>query len=298
MKKFSLILIAAALSLSSTLFLPGSVRAEEPSLREKLIDSKVFSTVYAIDDYLTMATVPGSTDEASVYEGFKTLCTGNGAVFVRSNEEKNGEIYGCALSFTVSSAPGAENGSKSFLIKHSDRQPVGYRTPVVPSYARLLAPAKGRLKGSYSNTEIYQYVYALCKKENGNPAFVVPKRYGKYVRLTKVAPADAFEYLMTSVKKKDAWYAACEGEKKFMLEKEYAYSEKDRESLIFHPNRGLEGISFVSAEDAPSYKSKLDAAIEKEAMNGPEKTDYLDGLAREVAYAKTGFVKTPDGRKY
>lgn len=269
MKKFSVILIAAALSLFSTLLLAGSVRAGEPSLREKLIDSKVFSAVYAIDDYLTVAEAPGSTDEASAYEGFKTLCTGNGALFERSNEEKNGEIYRCASSFTVSSARSAEDGSKSFLIKHSDRQPIGYRTPVVPSYARLLAPTKGRLKGSYSNTEIYQYVYALCKKENGSPAFVVPKRYGKYVRLTKVAPADAFDYFMTSAKKKDAWYAACEGEKKFMLEKEYSYSEKDRESLIFHPNRGLEGISFVRAEEMPSYMSKLEAVITDTAVNGP-----------------------------
>lgn len=298
MKKISVILTTAALSLFSTLLPAGSVLAGEPSLREKLIDSKVFSAVYAIDDYLTMATAPGSTDEASVYEGFKTLCTGNGALFERSNEEKNGETYRCAPSFTVSSAPGAEDGGKSFLIKHADRQPIGYRTPVVPSYARLLAPTKGRLKGSYSNTEIYQYVYALCKKENGSPAFVVPKRYGKYVRLTKVAPADAFDYFMTSAKKKDAWYASCEGEKKFMLEKEYAYSEKDQESLIFHPNRGLEGISFVSAEEAPSYKSKLEAAMKEEAMNSPDKTDFLDGMAWEVAYAKTGFVKTLDGRKY
>jgi hypothetical protein len=275
MKKFSVILIASALSLSSTLFLPVSVRAGE-SLREKLIDSKVFSAVYAIDDYLTMVTAPVSTNETSVYEGFKTLCTGGGAVFERSNEENAGEIYGCAPSFTVSSAPGTQDGSKSFLIKHSERQPVGYRTPVVPSYAHLLAPAKGRLQGSYSSTEIYQYVYALCKKENGNPAFVVPKRYGRYVRLTKVTPADAFEYLTTSVKKTDAWYAACEGEKKFMLEKEYAYSEKDRESLIFYPNRGLEGISFVSAEDAPSYKNS-EAAIEEEALSGPDKTDFPGG---------------------
>ena len=298
MKIYSVILRAAALGLFSTFFLAGSSLAGQTSLREKLVESKTFSAVYAVDDNLTMATVAGSTDPAAVENGFKELCAGNGSVLERSNDPKNGETFSCPSSFTVTAAATAENGDRSFLIRHSDRQPLEYRTPAVPSFSRLLAPPKGRLKENYSNAEIYQYAYALCKKENGNPAFVVPKRYGKYTRLTKLPPADAFDYLVSSVKRKDAWYAACEGAKKFMLEKEYAYSDNDRESLIFHPNRGLEGISFIAPDDAPSYKSKIEVSINDEADNRPNKADFLDEMAWEVAFMKTDFIKTLDGLIY
>lgn len=300
MKKFSFILSTITLGLFSTLLLAGNVRAGEPSLREKLIDSNVFSAVYAIDDYLTLATVPGSADEASVNDGLRALCAGAGADLERSDDGENGEVYRCTSSFTVSSVHSIEDdGSRSFLIKHAEIQPLDYRTPVVPSYSSLLEPKKGRLQGSYSNTDIYQYVYALCKKENGSPAFVVPKKYGKYVRLTKVAPADAFDYFMTSVKKKDAWYATCEGEKRFMLEKEYSYSENDRESLIFHPNRGLEGISFVSAEDAPAYREKLEAAAKgKEAMNDVKTFGLFGAAPRMVEYTGAVPVNMAGDRKH
>lgn len=298
MKNYSVLLRVAALGLFSTFFLAGTSLAGETSLREKLVESKTFSAVYAIDDNLTMATVPDSTDPAAVENEFKELCALNGSALDHSTDPENGEAFSCPSSFTVAAAEKAEDGSRSFLVRHADRQPLEYRTPAVPSYSRLLAPPKGRLKENYSNAEIYQYAYALCKKENGNPSFVLPKKYGKYTRLTKLPPADAFGYLVSSVKKKDAWYAACEGAKKFMLEKEYAYSEKDKESLIFHPNRGLEGISFVSPDEVPSFKSKVEVSIKDEASNRPNKIDFLDEMAWEVAFTMTDFVKTLDGLNY
>jgi len=299
MSRFSVLLRAAALGLFSTILVAASSVAAGPSQRERLVESKAFSAVYAIDEHQTVAAVaPGGDGYGRAREGFKALCEGSGAVLAREDHGTDGESYACGSSFTASAAPGSVDGARSFIVRHAESQPLAYRTPVVPSYASLLEPAKGKLKESYSSAEIYQYVYALCKKENGNPAFVVPRRYGKYVRLTKVAPADAFEYLITSVEKKDAWYAACEGKKRFMLEKEYAYSEGAQASIIFHPNRGLEGISFVSSDEAPSLKSKLEAAVTDEDMNNPNKIDFLDEMAWEVAFTRTDFVKTLDGGKY
>ncbi|MBI5587196.1 MAG: hypothetical protein HY889_02390 [Deltaproteobacteria bacterium] len=259
MRRFPTVLRTVTLSLFSAALFAGAAHAGEISLREKLVESKAFTAVYAVDDYLTMTTVPASADQSAVYEGFKALCTGNGAALDRAPENNNGEVYGCAGSFTVSAAEvsSADAVNRSFLITHSAPQPLNYRTPAVPSYAGLSTPPNGKLKESYSSADLYQYVYALCKRVNGTPAFVVPRRYGKYVRLTRIAPADAFKYLVASGDKKDAWYAACEGEKKFMLEKEYKYSPNGPQSLVFHSNRGLEGINFVRAEDMPSYVSKL-----------------------------------------
>jgi hypothetical protein len=133
------------------------------------------------------------------------------------------------------------------LIKTEATQPLTYKNPYIPSLEQVAAPAGGRIEGDYASIDIYQYMYALCKKENGTPSVIVSKRFGKFARYTEVSAEEAFNYLLSSGEGKDPWFFGCEGENRFIVEKDYQSSPEGANRFSFHPKRGLEWVDYVKA---------------------------------------------------
>lgn len=221
----------------------GQALAED-SLRHELLGSGVAMTLYSVDSHTTVLKTGTPDDVASKFEG---LCSKRGAsITVREN------TYACEGVFEASKSPAAQE--TSFFIKTVDEQPLVYVNPSIPPVEELTLPPNGRIKGDHASVDIYQYMYALCAKENGTASVVISKRLGKVARYTEVGAQEAFDYLLSSGDGKDPWFFACEGETRFMVEKDYQYDSNGANKFSFHLKRGLEWVDYVKAEDGKVAK--------------------------------------------
>lgn len=233
--------ILGKLMLSSTIILAASSLAwSEDSLRHKLLDSKMASAVYSVDDHTTVF----KTNSKEVGAHLASLCA------ERAGELIAGEnAFACEGVFEASRVDSNMNEEQSFLLKTKDPQPLAYLNPSIPAIEEVAAPPDGKITGEHASIDIYQYMYALCKKENGTPSVVISKRFGKVARYTEVGAEEGFNYLMTSGDGKDPWFFACEGETRFMVEKDYQYNSDGPNKFYFHPRRGLEWVDYVKADN-------------------------------------------------
>ncbi len=221
------------------LSISGQAAADEVNLRGELLGSAHVSALYSVDDHTTLIKA------SSVEEAGSAL---NDACSAAKGVLTSGEGYlHCEGVFQASrmDSPGLEG--TSFLIKTEQAQPLAYKNPYIPSIEEVAAPPGGRIAGEWTSVDIYQYMYALCKKENGTPSVIVSKRAGKTARYTEVSAEEAFSQLLAG-EGKDPWFFACEGEKRFIVEKDYQYNAKGSSSFYFHPKRGLEWVDYVKAD--------------------------------------------------
>ncbi|MDP2690082.1 MAG: hypothetical protein Q8P48_08230 [Deltaproteobacteria bacterium] len=228
----------------ATAVLSGSALAvEENSLRLRLLESSSADSIYTMDERSTLvtSTVPGAL--AGELEGF---CTKNGEVMKAQGAQPKKLSVRCGRIFEAESLEGKQvNNKPVFIIRHTTYEPFAFKNPAYPAFRELAPPRTGRLPGYYSSLDLYQYVYALCKKDGGAPSTVVTKRDGKTVRLAEVSDGEAFDYIFNYGDGKDAWYMECSGSRKFLVEKNYRYEPDEDNHYFFHANRGLDGISYV-----------------------------------------------------
>lgn len=264
-----------------TALLGTNAHAEDKSLRERLIDSSKVSSLYSIDEHYTFLTAP---DPKALESELKTACAESG-----NEAEADGQTVKCKDTFEASPSEniGAANQDKGYLVKHTSNEPFTYKSPSMPSYAEITKPQNGALQSKLTGADLFEYMSALCQKENGQPSFVVPKRYGKFVRLTQVGAVEAFSYITTAAEGKEAWFLACDV-KKFVIEKSYRFKEGDNQ-YTFRANAGLDGVNYIKTADAAPYTPNTN-----EKVSG----DFLQEMAREVAALKMNFVKVIAGFKF
>lgn len=237
------------------------------SLRDRLIESKAMQAVYAINDHLTLVAGEGALPEGSG-EGFTVLN--------KFSDETDTHM--------------------AYLIKYDNAQPFGYKNPSIPSYEDLTMPANGEINlGALheSGVDLYQHMTALCRKFNGEATFVIPKRHGKFKRLTSVDAAEAFNYILFSGDKDNAWLMACEGTKRFVVEKNFQSVTKGEDTADFYSSRGLEGVNYV--KNSPAEETAEVARVE---ATPAELSRVREQMAWEISSVKMDFVKPHGEFKY
>ena len=224
----------------AVLALSGQAFSEETNIRLSLLEDESVTALYTIDEFNTLV----KADKwSSLDQTLEAICSGyKGEIETIDNSLK------CEGVFTASKIDSTEPG-KSVLITAETAQPLAYRNPSIPSMEELMPLPGGRIEGDHTSIDIYQYMYALCKKEGGTPSVVVSKRFGKTARYTEVSAGEAFDYLLESGEGRDPWFFACEGEKRFIVEKDYQHNQDGSNRFTFHPKRGLEWVDYVKAED-------------------------------------------------
>jgi len=223
----------------AVLSMSGQAWSEDSTLRQKLLDSGTVAALYSVDDHTTVIKAESREDISST---LSAICSGHEGSLV-SDENS----FKCEGVFEASEVDSTSAG-QSVLIKTEAAQPLAYKNPYIPSLEEVAAPPSGRIEGDYASIDIYQYMYALCKKENGTPSVIVSKRFGKVARYTEVSAQEAFSHLLASGEGKDPWFFACEGENRFIVEKDYQYSPDKANRFYFHPKRGLEWVDYVKAD--------------------------------------------------
>lgn len=287
---------ALSIVLFATTVFTVNANANELSLREKLMDSGPVDTLYSVDDYHTLIKV-SSTRSTEFTDELEKICSESGSTVERALDNS----LNCRGQFNllkVEESSAESEHKASFLLKHSAAQPVAYKNTALPSFEQIAKFPKGQVKGNYNSLDLYQYAYVLCKKESGVPAVVVPKRYGKYMRLTQVNSVEAFNYLLKEGEGKDSWLFACEGTKKFVLEKEPQYTPSEDKKFYFYQNRGLEGVDFVKSTDTV-YLSRLMASEAEVAMAAlRDNSEFIENMAWNLSNVKVTFVTTNSGLRF
>ncbi|MDO8302516.1 MAG: hypothetical protein Q7T18_04665 [Sedimentisphaerales bacterium] len=245
---------------------------EDNSLRLRLMESSSADSIYAIDEKTMLVTSTGPGQLAGELEGF---CSKNGETLVRV-DTKGAKMLAvkCGKLFEAESLEGRQvNGKMVFTVKSSVPEPFVFKNSAYPPIDRIAAPQDGRIPGSYSSLDLYQYMYALCKKDNGTPATVVTKRSGSMVRLTEAQDAEAFDYIFNSGDSRDPWYMECAGEKRFLVEKNYKYDLYQDNAYVFHANRGLDGINYVQLE--PGKVASINSGVMFDKKERAEMARFL-----------------------
>lgn len=222
----------------AVLSMSGQAWSEDSTLRQKLLDSGTVAAVYSVDDHTTLIKADSQEDISST---LSAICSGHEGSLISDDNS-----FKCEGVFEAAGVDSTEG--QSVLIKTAAAQPLAYKNPYIPSLEEVTAPPSGKIEGDYASIDIYQYMYALCKKENGTASVIVSKRFGKVARYTEVSAEEAFSHLLTSGEGKDPWFFACEGENRFIVEKDYQYSPDGANKFYFHPKRGLEWVDYVKAD--------------------------------------------------
>ena len=239
-----LILPATAL-----LSLSGQAWSEDLSIRQELLESGKLSALYSVDDHTTLIKTGTIEDMNSVL--VSACSAAKGALATEADS------FSCEGVFNAAAVDSPGSEGSSFLLKTTDAQPLAYMNQYIPSLEEVAAPPGGKIKGDYASIDVYQYMYALCKKENGTPSVIVSKRFGKVARYTEVSAEEAFSHLLAG-EGKDPWFFGCEGENRFIVEKDYQFNPDGASSFYFHPKRGLEWVDYVKAgsDNVASLKAR------------------------------------------
>lgn len=263
MKKMIEISVAALMVLSlNVTFTFAQVDGSKPvrDTREELLLNNTVDLLYTIDDYYTFV-------------------EGAGLVIEKNDED-----------FTVIEE-GTIGASRYLIMKHAKKQSFAYKSRAIAPYGEVSMPAQNELTlGIYRGVDLYEQMYAVCAKTNGSMTFVVPRRYGSFKRLTEVSAPEAFSYILTE-KGNSFWYMACDGEKRFVVEKNYNFKKGSPEKATVSLRRGLEGVNYVK------NGSSVPASVTSVASH-LERSRYIEETAWEVATLKTNFVKVHDGSRY
>lgn len=235
MRMLKKLMLPAAVVLS----LSGQAFSEETNIRQKLLENDSVIALYTIDEFNSLVETGAGVDKA-----LEAICSARAGVMkTEANKLK------CDGVFTAAKMNMASHESVKTIVTAEAPQPLAYKNQSIPSIEDVVAPPSGRIEGEYASIDIYQYMYALCKKNNGTPVVVVSKRFGKIARYTEVSSEEAFGYLLESGEGKDPWFFACEGNNRFIVEKDYQIGENGSNRFTFHPKRGLEWVDYVKADN-------------------------------------------------
>ncbi|MBI5886941.1 MAG: hypothetical protein HZB85_10235 [Deltaproteobacteria bacterium] len=251
----------------------GTATTQNKNLRSELIENQTIELVYPIDDHYTF--VAGQAPAL--------------------NLDKAG--------VTLVSNTGSPNGTLRYvIIKNEKAEPFVYTNRLIGVYDEVAAPANGTFNLSsfgsergraagYSAMDLFEEMTALCRKTSGTPVYVVPVSYGINKRMTKVSAVDAFSYVINSGSNNSAWFMACDGPSRFVVEKEYRFAANAPESASFYSDRLLENVNYVT--DGTTVRRR-----QARILSAEESDTILRETALEVAQMKTGFVKAVDGSRF
>ena len=148
-------------------------------------------------------------------------------------------------------------------------------------------------KGGSSTVDLYEHMSGLCAENGGKAVFVVPREIGRYKRLAEVTPDEALDYIVSRLNSDSAWYMSCDGNIRFMVEKNLRSMNRGEETAAFYLNRGLEGINYLASNEPVSYANT--AIIEK---TPEQKVAFREQMAWEVSTIGRDFVKPEDTSRY
>ncbi|GMR04509.1 MAG: hypothetical protein BMS9Abin23_0407 [Thermodesulfobacteriota bacterium] len=261
-----IIFVVTALALAY----PYMTEARGESLRESLINKDVIKALYAVDETHSFVVGKPVVSAGNNYRVVKWYSSGEGSA------------------------------KRAYLIEHSP-EPLIYKNPVVPAFTRVAGISDGPIKlkdenfdrsaKGYTGIDAFQLAYAACSKKGGTLTFVIPKRYGKFKRLTSVDAIEAFDHILLKGKA-GAWYIACEGESRFRILKNYSFLTGNFEVAEVRNGIGLNGVNY--AKDEAKEKIRI-ASLDRKPL---DEAAFLEVTAREIAFLKMGFVKPNGNEKY
>jgi len=90
-----------------------------------------------------------------------------------------------------------------------------------------------------------------------------------------------------------AWFFACDGASRFVVEKDYTFKGISQ-TVSIRSNRGLEGVSYIKS----SREVAELIAYQSRAISAKDEATVLEETAREAATLRTGFIKVHNGVRY
>lgn len=251
-------------------------------LRHRLVAAEGVEVLYSIDDHLTYFTVEVDMDKP---EGGLAPTGGHTVVYSR-----------------------VDNGTKHYIIRHDRPEPLVYKSRALEGPGGLEIPEAGEYAlawDGYSAADLYQHATAACRNDGGTPLFLIPRSSGRHKRLTKVGALSAFRYILSTGGPEDTvWYIACEGDRRFVVEKNYRLLTGGVESATVILDRGLEGVSYAenwgrAEEPAGGPLSTVVAAVTGRGRRADEPTKkFLRQMAREVAFVGGNLVRLNGPSRY
>lgn len=261
-------------------FIPTEACPEQKmtkGVRASLVEEGAVKALYTVDGTTTLVEGEG------LVETLGKICAKRGLKTEPSDETSGLHCRGFFNAYRTTFEQ-----KEAYIITSSSLEPFIYKAGGLPSYGELGRDGGASIE-TLSGALLYEYMYGLCKKRGGEPAFVVQRRYGRFTRLTKVSPAEAFAQMTDP--HAGPWFFGCEGRMRFAVERVYAPA--DGAVIRFFPGRALEGVDFVRADDAQTI-AVLKAYGERETIN----PDFLEDMVWEIASLKMGFVRTMAGVRF
>jgi hypothetical protein len=266
-----------------------------PGLRHRLVAAQWVEALYAIDDHLTYFTVEAGRDKPEGgLASFEGVAPTGGYTLVYSR---------------------VDNNRKHYIIRHDRPEPLIYKSRTLADPAGgpsgpggLKTPEAGEyaLTGDgYSTADFYQHAIAACRKDAGTPLFLIPRSNGRHKRLTKVDALSAFRYILSTGGSEDTvWYIACEGDRRFVVEKNYRSLTGGVDLATVILDRGLEGVNYAEnwglpEEPAKGPLSTVVAVVTGRGGRANEPTKkFLKQMAREVAFVGGNLMRVNGQSRY
>jgi len=183
------------------------------------------------------------------------------------------------------------DGRTGLILRHADPQPLLYKTPALPGYDDLAMEDARRFElakwtdedygeAGYTAVDLFEHAYAACERSGGELAFVLTREAGRFKRLVEVTAVAAFKELRDA-SDGGAWLLSCDGDKPFVVTKDFSAVTDGVEVARVDTGRTLVGMDYIRKEEFDSV-----AFGAKEPLGR-----FLRRMAREVAAVKREFVK-------
>lgn len=138
----------------------------------------------------------------------------------------------------------------------------------------------------HSSADVFRHFSSECS--SGKVLFLGTLRDGRHLRLTLLSGNEAASYIETDGDGKYPWLLACDGAKKFLVEKEHRYGTNSGARFFLFRGRALEGVDYL--EKRPSRVQTVVASADDDAFAGK--------MASELSGHGMDFIATNQGTRF
>lgn len=170
--------------------------------------------------------------------------------------------------------------------------------PAAEKGPELLTSPEGYLDGRLASMEVFKRLRAFCSDEGGKPLAVISMQAGGFVRLIEVSPDEAARHIASSGDGKYPWYFACEGDARFIVEKDYRYSPGEPNKFRLSRGRGLEWLDYIKYEEREKIAGLEAMSAGAEKAGVPEDERFLEEMALQASSLQMDFVRAGKGARY